>query len=231
MQRCSSHFWCYCVNLLGEGFEVALPRVIDTLIGCAIAWAAVSYIWPDWQFRNLPRMLERATEANCRYLDAILEQYHQGRDNRLAYRIARRDAHNRDAELASVVSNMSSEPNVTPQIREAAFRLLCLNHTFTSYISALGAHREQLTNPEILAFLDDAVCYVDDALHHQPADEERVNEALASLKQRMQQLEPRADSKEPLVVQQVGLLIALLPEIGRLQRQITQVPQETPVSA
>ncbi|WP_394627865.1 hypothetical protein, partial [Escherichia coli] len=27
------------------------------------------------------------------------------------------------------------------------------------------------------------------------------------------------------------LLIALLPEIGRLQRQITQVPQETPVSA
>ena len=48
---------------------------------------------------------------------------------------------------------------------------------------------------------------------------------------RMQQLEPRADSKEPLVVQQVGLLIALLPEIGRLQRQITQVPQETPVSA
>ncbi len=32
-------------NLLGEGFEVALHRVIDTLIGCAIAWAAVSYIW------------------------------------------------------------------------------------------------------------------------------------------------------------------------------------------
>ncbi|STS89579.1 efflux (PET) family inner membrane protein YccS [Klebsiella variicola] len=25
--------------------------------------------------------------ANCRYLDAILEQYHQGRDNRLAYRV------------------------------------------------------------------------------------------------------------------------------------------------
>lgn len=77
-----------------------------------------------------------------------------------------------------------------------------------------------MINPEILAFLDDAVCYVDDALHHQPADEERVNQALAGLKQRMQQLEPRADSKEPLVVQQVGLLIALLPEIGRLQRQI-----------
>lgn len=217
-----------CFNLLGEGFEVALPRVIDTLIGCAIAWAAVSFIWPDWRFRNLPRVLERATDANCRYLDAILEQYHQGRDNRLAYRVARRDAHNRDAELASVVSNMSSEPDVTPQIREAAFRLLCLNHTFTSYISALGAHREKLTNPDVLAFLDDAVCYVDDALHHQPADDIRVNQALEVLKQRIAQLEPHQDSKEPLVVQQIGLLIAMLPEIGRLQRQINQMTPATP---
>ncbi len=99
-----------CFNLLGEGFEVALPRIIDTLIGCAIAWAAVSFIWPDWKFRNLPRVLDRAMNANCRYLDAILEQYHQGRDNRLAYRVARRDAYNRDAELASVVSNLSTEP-------------------------------------------------------------------------------------------------------------------------
>jgi uncharacterized membrane protein (TIGR01666 family) len=220
-----------CFNLLGEGFEVALPRVIDTLIGCAIAWAAVSFIWPDWRFRNLPRVIERATDANCRYLDAILEQYHQGRDNRLAYRIARRDAHNRDAELASVVSNMSSEPDVTAQTREMAFRLLCLNHTFTSYISALGAHREQLTNPEVLALLDDAVCYVDDALHHQPADEQRVYQALESLKQRIQHLEPSQDTKEPLVVQQVGLLIALLPEISRLQQQIAALPISNPVQA
>jgi uncharacterized membrane protein (TIGR01666 family) len=173
-----------CFNLLGEGFEVALPRVIDTLIGCAIAWAAVSFIWPDWRFRNLPRVLDQAVNANCRYLDAILEQYHQGRDNRLAYRIARRDAHNRDAELASVVSNMSREPRATAEIREVAFRLLCLNHTFTSYISALGAHRERLTNPEILNLLDDAVCYVDDALHQRPADEPRVQHALNELARR-----------------------------------------------
>lgn len=209
-----------CFNLLGEGFEVALPRVIDTLIGCGIAWIAVSFIWPDWKFRNLPRVLERAVDANCRYLDAILEQYHQGRDNRLAYRIARRDAHNRDAELASVVSNMSTEPKVSTEMRETAFRLLCLNHTLTSYISALGAHREKLTTPEILALLDDAVCYVDDALHHQPSDEERVQIALAGLAARIHHLDTRPDSKEPLVLQQIGLMISLLPEICRLQKQV-----------
>ena len=214
-----------CFNLLGEGFEVALPRVIDTLIGCAIAWAAVSFIWPDWRFRNLPRVLAQAVNANCRYLDAILEQYHQGRDNRLAYRIARRDAHNRDAELASVVSNMTREPRATAEIRELAFRLLCLNHTFTSYISALGAHRERRTNPAILDLLDDAVCYVDDALHQRPADEPRVEQALNELAQRISHLEPGTESKAPLVLQQIGLLIALLPEICRLQQQVAHLPE------
>ena len=219
-----------CFNLLGEGFEVALPRVFDTLIGCAIAWAAVSFIWPDWRFRNLPRVLDRAMNANCRYLDAILEQYHQGRDNRLAYRIARRDAHNSDAELASVVSNMSTEPRATAEIRETAFRLLCLNHTFTSYISTLGAHREKLTNPGILALLDDAVCYVDDALHHRPADEPRVQQSLDELAQRIAHLDPGADNKAPLVLQQIGLLIALLPEICRLQQQIATLRNDAPDS-
>ncbi|WP_309484681.1 hypothetical protein [Candidatus Pantoea persica] len=37
-------------------------------------------------------MAARTLNMNCRYLDAMMEQYHQGKDNRLAYRIARRDA-------------------------------------------------------------------------------------------------------------------------------------------
>lgn len=214
-----------CFNLLGEGFEVALPRIIDTLIGCAIAWAAVSFIWPDWRFRRLDQVLERALNANCRYLDAILEQYHQGRDNRLAYRIARRDAHNRDAELASVVSNMSTEPHVSDELRETAFRLLCLNHSLTGYISALGAHREKVVTPDILAILDDAVCYVDDALHHLPADENRVQQALSGLTQRIREIEPRQESKEALVLQQIGLIAGLLPEMSKLQTQVSSLAE------
>ncbi|WP_312927396.1 hypothetical protein, partial [Pseudescherichia sp.] len=68
--------------------------------------------------------------------------------------------------------------------------------------------------------LDDAVCYVDDALHHQPADEVRVGQQLAALSERIRQLEPDPKSKAPLVLQQVGLLIGLLPEICQLQHQV-----------
>ncbi|WP_258962353.1 hypothetical protein, partial [Klebsiella pneumoniae] len=37
--------------------------------------------------------------------------------------------------------------------------------------------------------------------------------------------DPRAESKEPLVLQQIGLLLALLPEICRLQRQVEIQPE------
>ncbi|MTD26571.1 YccS family putative transporter [Erwinia sorbitola] len=210
-----------CFNLLGEGFEVALPRIVDTLIGCGIAWLAVTFIWPDWRFRRLSAVAERTLNANCRYLDAILVQYHQGKDNRLDYRIARRDAHNGDAELASVVSNMSVENKSDQALREAAFRLLCLNHSFLSYISALGAHREKLESDAMLQLMDDAVCYVDDILHIDIVDEAKAQRMMDSLAERIQHSKANAETKEPLVLQQVGLLVALLPEIARLKKQIS----------
>lgn len=209
-----------CFNLLGEGFEVAIPRIVDTLIGCGIAWMAVAFIWPDWRFRRLSSVIERTLNANCRYLDAILVQYHQGKDNRLDYRIARRDAHNGDAELASVVSNLSAEKNVSVRLREDAFRLLCLNHSFLSYISALGAHREKITHQPMLQLMDDAVCYVDDVLHIDIVDESKALRLLNNLSERIDVIEADPETKEPLVLQQVGLLIALLPEIAQLKCQI-----------
>ncbi|MDX5627330.1 MULTISPECIES: YccS family putative transporter [unclassified Brenneria] len=209
-----------CFNLLGEGFEVAMPRVVDTLIGCAIAWAAVSFIWPDWRFRELPAVIDKTLSANCRYLNAIMAQYHQGKDNSLTYRIARRDAHNCDAELASVVSNMSSEPHATRNKMDNAFRLMCLNHTLLSYISTLGAHREKISSSQILQLLDDAVRYVEDALHPHEKDDLKINQELNAITSRIQSLSAEPDSKELLVLQQIGLLIELLPELTQLKNSI-----------
>lgn len=209
-----------CFNLLGEGFEVAVPRVFDTFVGCAIAWAAVTFIWPDWRFRRLPAVMNNSLAANCRYLDAILVQYHQGKDNRLEYRVARRDAHNRDAELASVVSSMAAESRTHSELLESAFRLLCLNHTFLSYISTLGAHRERITDPSPLAVLDDAACYVDDALQCQEQFAQRVEQERERLIARIQRLLPDPEAREQLVLQQIGLLLDLLPELIARKREI-----------
>ncbi|AKJ42556.1 YccS family putative transporter [Pragia fontium] len=210
----------FCFNLLGEGFRVAIPRVIDTLIGCGIAWAAVSFIWPDWKFRHISLVLKKAIDANCRYLDAILEQYHQGKNNSVDYRIVRRNAHNRDAELASVISSMAAEPRKDTQQLDQGFRLLCLNHSLLGYISALGAHREKLTeSPAILSLLDDAVCYICDALQVNSDDTQSTMLALEKINQQITEMNS-ASSKNPLVTQQLALIIGLLPEFITLSDKI-----------
>lgn len=214
----------FCFNLLGEGFRVALPRVIDTFIGCGIAWAAVSFIWPDWKFRHISQALDKAIHANCRYLDAILEQYHQGKNNGVDYRIVRRNAHNCDAELASVISNMAAEPKKDKQQIDRGFRLLCLNHSLLGYISALGAHRERLTDsPEILQLLDDAVCYISDSLESDPNNVERISPLLESINQRITELDSTSKNRNQLVTQQLALIIGLLPEFISLSHNMCSV--------
>ena len=154
----------FSFNLLGEGFDIAIHRIIDTLIGCGLAWFAVSYIWPDWKYRQLPLVIDRTMQANGRYLEQILQQYYNGKTDSPEYRVARRDAHISDGEFASVVANISSEPSSYRTSQDEAFRLLCLNHTLLSYISALGAHRTKLTDDTILRLLNDAIRYIETAL-------------------------------------------------------------------
>ncbi len=65
-----------------------------------------------------------------------------GKNNSLAYRNARRTAHNAQTELANMISSLSTEPNPNPELVHHAFRYLVYSHSQLSYISALGSHRE-----------------------------------------------------------------------------------------
>ncbi len=151
-------------NLDGSAFAAGFPRFIDTIIGCALAWFGVSFIWPDWKFRRLPRSIQRVLQAQCQYLAEVVTQYHQGRNNALNYRVVRRAAHNTDAEVASLISTLATEPNIDSTQKAQAFEFLCLSHTFLSYIAALGAHREQIQDQEVLDLLDQALDDIQGAL-------------------------------------------------------------------
>src|SRR5690606_33055908 len=48
-----------CFNLIGDGFLLIVPRMVDTVLGCAIAAAAAFLVLPDWQGRQLNKVLGR----------------------------------------------------------------------------------------------------------------------------------------------------------------------------
>lgn len=133
-----------CFNQFGNSYALIWPRLLDTLLGCSLAAGAVTLILPDWHGRRLHRVMANALECSVSYLDEILGQYRSGKRDDLPYRIARRNAHNADAELSSTLTGMLGEPGRYHLPADAAYRFLCVSHTLLGYISALGAHRENL---------------------------------------------------------------------------------------
>ncbi|APC17126.1 TIGR01666 family membrane protein [Pseudomonas frederiksbergensis] len=132
----------FCFNQVGDGYGLFLPRLLDTLLGGLIAGLAVLLFLPDWQGRRLNKVLANTLTCNSIYLRQIMQQYAAGKRDDLAYRLARRNAHNADAALSTTLANMLMEPGHFRKEADVGFRFLVLSHTLLSYLSGLGAHRE-----------------------------------------------------------------------------------------
>ncbi len=126
----------------GAGFSLILPRLLDTLVGALIAAAALLLVLPDWQGRRLGAAAADALAASAGYLRQIVAQYASGRSDDLAYRVARRRAHDSDAALSATLSHMLREPPWVRRHARAGLDLLASTHTLLGYLSALGAHRD-----------------------------------------------------------------------------------------
>lgn len=209
-------------NLKGAGYAVILPRIIDTLIGCLIAWLAVSCIWPDWNFRNISSNIKKSSQATLNYLLAILEQYQYGKNNSIAYRTARRLAHNAQIDLSNMISSLSTEPNPDPVLIRNAFRYLVYSHSQLSYISALGSHREQVSDPQILQLLSACQQTLTNALSNpENVPQQDIQGQLSEIRQLSQQ--EHISTHLLLVLKQISLLLETLPELLSLRQQLLAV--------
>ncbi|MBK5546687.1 TIGR01666 family membrane protein [Pseudomonas sp. TH04] len=139
----------FCFNQVGDGYGLFLPRLLDTLLGSLIAGLAVFLFLPDWQGRRLNKVLANTLTCNSIYLRQIMQQYAAGKSDDLAYRLARRNAHNADAALSTTLANMLMEPGHFRKEADVGFRFLVLSHTLLSYLSGLGAHRETQLPAEV----------------------------------------------------------------------------------
>ncbi|MCL9779860.1 YccS family putative transporter [Vibrio sp. S4M6] len=139
----------FCFAQVGDGYQVVFPRLLNTLLGCFISVLAVMYLLPDWQSKKLSKLMSEALDANLDYLDNILAQYRTGKKDSLGYRITRRNAHDKDADLNVAVRNMAIEPSKYRVDINESLRFLMLNHSLLGYISALGAHRKRINDAEI----------------------------------------------------------------------------------
>jgi YccS/YhfK family integral membrane protein len=204
---------------MGMSQGVIPARLLDAALGSAISALAAWLVLPNWQARHFPHLAAQALRAQAGYLHEILLQYQDGKQDHLAYRLARRNAHNADAALANAYGAMRKEPRSTRLNEAACGQFVVLSHMLLNFLSALGAHRGEI-----------AVGALDDP-SHQAA--ERLQLGLQSLSQLLDQpllrlpavyrSEPIANPAEAegapqaqsLLLSQLRLASRLLPELGQ----------------
>ena len=135
------------LNYLG----VVEERIADTLIGCAIAFSAGYFLFPNWESEQLTDYMAAALRANLAYLRQLA--------NRLAgrpllpneYRLLRKEVYVSGANLAAAFQRMLTEPKSKQHRPIETHEFVVLNHILSSNIAALtGTLREAA--PAVPAF-------------------------------------------------------------------------------
>ncbi|MFZ7259372.1 YccS family putative transporter [Avibacterium avium] len=211
-------------NIIGIDIHSALySRLIDTLAGSFIAWVAVSYLWPDWKYLQLNKVIHQAIQSDGKYLLYIISQLQFGKCDSLQYRIARRKAHEYATALSATMSNMNSDPEKYKDHLQEGFEMLKLNYSLLSYISALGAYRKHIK--QIQQDIDFMAEYYPIAkkliyaLEHieslsQPVFDklqENIHQSLQQLNE--QQGERLSQSEVGIPIQQLNMISQILPHI------------------
>ncbi|MFK3792119.1 MULTISPECIES: YccS family putative transporter [Pseudomonas] len=225
----------FCFNQVGDGYGLFLPRLFDTLLGSLIAGLAVFLFLPDWQGRRLNQVLANTLACNSIYLRQIMQQYAAGKSDDLAYRLARRNAHNADAALSTTLANMLMEPGHFRKEADVGFRFLVLSHTLLSYLSGLGAHRGTQLPEEVREHLiggagSSLAASIDEiaqglASRTPIAIQSDAEEALAN---ELEQMPDEIDEEQRLVQTQLGLICRQLGPLRTLAAHLikgTEQPQ------
>jgi uncharacterized membrane protein (TIGR01666 family) len=136
------------------GIGVAEERVLDTLIGCVIAFAA-SYLFPHWESQQLKALLYDVLKANRTYLRKLADSLSGKRLTQLEYKLARKEVYVSSANLSAAFQRMTSEPQSKQWHKNEIHEFVVLNHILSSNIATiasarLNAERASACPPELM---------------------------------------------------------------------------------
>jgi len=134
-------FVIFIYGILTPNIENVIQyRVLDTLVGASLAFLANQFIWPSWEFLNIPVYLEKSIEANRNYLKQISILYNEKGEVSTSYRLSRKQAFVEIGNLMASFQRMIQEPKSKQNKLPQVYKLTVLNHTLLSSAASLGTY-------------------------------------------------------------------------------------------
>ena len=157
---------------------VAEERILDTLMGCAIAFAAGYFLFPRWESDQLTDYMATALRANLVYLRQLADRLAGRPLPPNEYRLLRKNVYVSGANLAAAFQRMLTEPKSKQYRPTETHEFVVLNHILSSNIASLtGTLREAA--PAVPAFA--------------PESRRALTSALAALQKSLLLIAPAAE--------------------------------------
>ena len=184
---------------------VVRERITDTLLGCAIAFAAGYFLFPRWESEQLTGYLTAALRANLAYLRQLADRLAGRPLPPNEYRLLRKNVYVSGANLAAAFQRMLTEPKSKQRYPTETHEFVVLNHILSSNIAALtGTLREAA--PAVPPFT--------------PESRRALTSALAALQKSLTCLVPAADAPPVASLGAAAPAGAAAPEDASLLEQL-----------
>lgn len=140
-----------------NAFDVIQYRVLDTIIGAALAFLGNKFLWPTWEYTGIKNYISESIMANKRYLKEIEEYYSKKGKLAASYRLARKEAFLAMGDLSAAFQRMAQEPKSGEADLEQVFTLISLNQELLSSAASLGtfirSHATTSASPHFLNYM------------------------------------------------------------------------------
>lgn len=115
-------------------------RILDTLVGAGLSYAAMRWLFPAWEFVEMNESIEKSVKANKDFLHKIAEYYQRKGNVPNSYKIARKNAFLETSNLNSAFQRMRQEPRSKQNEMDKNYELVVLNHNFLAALASLSTY-------------------------------------------------------------------------------------------
>jgi len=122
--------------------SILSDRVIDTVIGSAIAFLANIFIVPSWEREQIGDYMVRIIEANADYFREVAGAFLGQPASVMQYKLSRKNAFVALANLTDAFGRILSEPKRGQDQSGRMHQFVVSNHMLTSHIATLAYYAE-----------------------------------------------------------------------------------------
>ncbi|WP_035673416.1 FUSC family membrane protein [Flavobacterium sp. 83] len=162
--------------------DVIQYRILDTIVGAALAFFANHFLWPSWEFLNIPIYLEKSIKANENYLKEISVFYNKKGTISTSYRLARKNAFIEIGNLMASFQRMVQEPKSKQKQLPQVYKLAILNHSLLSASASLGtyiqSHKTTSASEAFNVVVDTVIKNLDNAIALLKENDSDIKESL-----------------------------------------------------